>query len=538
VAPRKLRCKRERASRCETSTSGAFCLVQPDHLPPNGTDTEEGGNVKDRQTEPNLPPGGEIHVSGTKERGRRANAVVSSAAHDVREDTEHEGRHQRRGTASHEHGEEGSVHGANVRSTRSKHVVGVEVQEHNYEEGRLPSEASSRDNLNDSAGKPRDETILVEVSRHGNQGSKPGQGVPSGAFSEALLPGDDTRDEKGRQANESSGHGTDADGGSENPEPDSDDKGGGHDLLVATHGAELLELFPSLDRSLRRVLHLGRVQDVQDEGHGNQADEARKGGSERPLSPSDRLTDGRSGEVNRERVRRHRSDEHTGRNSGSLEHSGHHVRAHLFLCPLVRFRTARHAERLGQGQENATRARRERGDSGSENRLGKDEGVGQAEGGLAEGGHDEVCDPVAKARLDEAARQEECQGNKPRNLRGERAERSGEREEARDHRDAETDKGGGAKRERLQYQRVERGPGVNNTLGLDERCFGRRRGAREQGRTLVMMPTIVPTKTARRCHACAETPSGAGMHQMMRPARTEKPRGLSLAPFHSVGAAD
>ena len=45
--------------------------------------------------------------------------------------------------------------------------------------------------------------------------------------------------------------------------------------------------------------------------------------------------------------------------------------------------------------------------------------------------------------------------NKPRNLRGERAERSGEREEARDHRDAETDKGGGAKRERLQYQKVD-----------------------------------------------------------------------------------
>ena len=33
----------------------------------------------------------------------------------------------------------------------------------------------------------------------------------------------------------------------------------------------------------------------------------------------------------------------------------------FFSVPLVRFRTARHAERLGQGQENATRARRERG---------------------------------------------------------------------------------------------------------------------------------------------------------------------------------
>ena len=57
--------------------------------------------------------------------------------------------------------------------------------------------------------------------------------------------------------------------------------GGGHDLLVATMGPSF-ELFPKPDRSLRRVLHSSRVQDVQDVGHGNQADEARKGGSERP----------------------------------------------------------------------------------------------------------------------------------------------------------------------------------------------------------------------------------------------------------------
>ena len=52
-----------------------------------------------------------------------------------------------------------------------------------------------------------------------------------------------------------------------------------------------------------------------------------------------------------------------------------------------------------------------------------------------------------------------------------------------------------------------------------------------------MMPMMVPTKTARRCQAWAVTPAGAGMHQMIRPASTEYPRGLSLAPFHSAGAA-
>jgi hypothetical protein len=57
------------------------------------------------------------------------------------------------------------------------------------------------------------------------------------------------------------------------------------------------------------------------------------------------------------------------------------------------------------------------------------------------------------------------------------------------------------------------------------------------GRTFVMMPTMVPTKTAKRCQALTVTPTGAGMHQMMRPASTEYPRGLSFAPFHSAFGA-
>lgn len=55
--------------------------------------------------------------------------------------------------------------------------------------------------------------------------------------------------------------------------------------------------------------------------------------------------------------------------------------------------------------------------------------------------------------------------------------------------------------------------------------------------TLVIIPTMVPTKTASRCQALAVTPAGAGMSQMMRPASTEKPRGLSFAPFHSAVVA-
>ena len=42
VAPRKLRCKRDELPGARNKYEhGASCLVQPDHLPPNGTDTEK-----------------------------------------------------------------------------------------------------------------------------------------------------------------------------------------------------------------------------------------------------------------------------------------------------------------------------------------------------------------------------------------------------------------------------------------------------------------------------------------------------------------
>jgi len=51
------------------------------------------------------------------------------------------------------------------------------------------------------------------------------------------------------------------------------------------------------------------------------------------------------------------------------------------------------------------------------------------------------------------------------------------------------------------------------------------------GNGLVMMPTIVPTNTANKLHACAVTPAGAGINATTRPANTEYPNGFNLAPF-------
>tara|TARA_B100000131_G_scaffold101419_1_gene98452 strand:- start:968 stop:1528 length:561 start_codon:yes stop_codon:yes gene_type:complete len=45
------------------------------------------------------------------------------------------------------------------------------------------------------------------------------------------------------------------------------------------------------------------------------------------------------------------------------------------------------------------------------------------------------------------------------------------------------------------------------------------------------MPTIVPTNTANKPHACAVTPAGVGISATTRPANTEYPNGFNLAPF-------
>ena len=192
-------------------------------------------------------------------------------------------RAEARGGAPHanKHGKEGGIHGTNVRRTGGKHVVGVEVEEHDHEESRLPRKAGSGHDLHNCRGEPGNETVLVKVGSHGDESCEPGEGIPGRSFSEALFPCDDTGNEQGGEANHG-GDSADTKLRAEDPKGDGDREGSSHDLLVRCHGAELFELLLSLDRSLGRVLHLGRVQDVQDERHGDEADEAGHGCSESP----------------------------------------------------------------------------------------------------------------------------------------------------------------------------------------------------------------------------------------------------------------
>mmetsp|Transcript_13441 Transcript_13441/g.21946 ORF Transcript_13441/g.21946 Transcript_13441/m.21946 type:complete len:321 (-) Transcript_13441:599-1561(-) len=314
-----------------------------------------------------------------------------------------------------------------------EHVVGVKVQKDHDQKGGLPGEASGGDHLNHRLGEPGDETELVQVRSHGDEGGKPGESIPGGAFSEALLPSDDTSDEKGGEADERGSNSPNSDFGPKDPKAYGDNEGGRHDLLVTAHGAELLELLLRLDGGLGGVLDLGGIQHIQNQGHRNEADHTRKGRGERPRPPRDGLANGGSGEVHGQGVGGHGSDEHAGGDARGLEDSHHHVGTHLLLGALLRVRAARHAERLCEGEEDATGARGEGGNGGGQERLGKDERIAEAEGGLAKDGNDGVGDAVTEAGLDETPSEEEGESDEPRNLRGEGAESSSEGEDAETH---------------------------------------------------------------------------------------------------------
>ena len=114
----------------------------------------------------------------------------------------------------------------------------------------------------------------------------------------------------------------------------------------------------------------------------------------------------------------------------------------------------RNAESLRERQKDATSACREGGNGGCEQGLGEDQRVGQAKRGLAEQGNDVVGDAVAETCLDETTRQEEGERNKPGNLRRERTESGGERQQAGHHGDTKTDHRGSTEGKRLRGRRI------------------------------------------------------------------------------------
>lgn len=59
---------------------------QSNGLPPNASDSEPNDNVDDRNKESVAPPFGQGHVVSTVKDGRRPNAIVGKAAHEVREE--------------------------------------------------------------------------------------------------------------------------------------------------------------------------------------------------------------------------------------------------------------------------------------------------------------------------------------------------------------------------------------------------------------------------------------------------------------------
>mmetsp|Transcript_5805 Transcript_5805/g.19465 ORF Transcript_5805/g.19465 Transcript_5805/m.19465 type:complete len:211 (-) Transcript_5805:2803-3435(-) len=192
-------------------------LHQTDNLKPWKSDTQEDGDVHDGHAKADLPPGTQGNVPGAKKRRRRADAVVRGASHNVGEDTQNDGRNQRRCAAGNQDGQKRRIHCSNVRRTRCEEVVRVKVQQDDDQKRRLPGQAHTTDDFNDGIRKPRDQTVFLQVRGHRNQRGKPGQSIPSRTFSQALFPGDDPGNEQNGQAVQRGCNRADADGGAKDP---------------------------------------------------------------------------------------------------------------------------------------------------------------------------------------------------------------------------------------------------------------------------------------------------------------------------------
>ena len=198
---------------------------------------------------------------------------MRGAPHDVGENTQNDGGNQRRRATGNQNGQKRRVHGTNVRCTRGEQVVRIEVQQDNNQKRRLPGQAHTTDDFNDGIRKPRDQTVFLQVRGHRNQRGKPGQSIPSWAFSQALFPGDDAGNEQNSQAVQSRSNRADADRGTNDPKQNRQTKRKSHDFLVARHRTEFCQLLFSFRRRFWRVFHLWRVQNVQHQRREDQADQ-------------------------------------------------------------------------------------------------------------------------------------------------------------------------------------------------------------------------------------------------------------------------
>mmetsp|Transcript_36950 Transcript_36950/g.93304 ORF Transcript_36950/g.93304 Transcript_36950/m.93304 type:complete len:585 (+) Transcript_36950:55-1809(+) len=422
-------------------------LQDADGLPPDAANAQPDREVEDRADEAQLVPVRLSDVAGVVERRARADAVEGQAAHEVGQLREAQGGGHGGRAAGNGHRQEGGVHGTDVGGAGGKQVVGVVVQQHDNQEGWLPGQAEPAHQVHNLAGEPGDEALLVEVRRHGDESCKPGEGVPGLVVAQALLPGGDAGDQQDGEANQRRGHRVHANAGAADPQGHGDGEGSPGDLLIQRQWAQLVQLLPRLDRRIGGVLDFRREESIQNEGHADEAAQARHNGSQRPAAPGD-VDPGGGSQVDSQRIGGHGGDEHGRRDGGGLEAGLHQVGAHLLLGAVLRAGAARDAQRLGQREEDAAGARGHGGDRGRQQRLRKDEGVGETQRGLAEQRHDGVRHTAAQARLDEGARKPEGDGDQPGNLAGEGAEGGSEGHRLGEHRGAETEHGHRTERQR------------------------------------------------------------------------------------------
>lgn len=101
-----------------------------------------------------------------------------------------------------------------------------------------------------------------------------------------------------------------------------------------------------LSGGFRGLLHLRWVQHVEDEGGGDEADDAGNQASQGPGAPGDGVAQGLRGQVHSQGVGCHGRDEHGRGDGAGLEAGLHDVGAHLVLGPIGRLASTRLTQRL------------------------------------------------------------------------------------------------------------------------------------------------------------------------------------------------
>ena len=123
------------------------CSPQPDHLPPEASRAQPDEDVHNGDNEPIAPPLSQRDIPSAIEDRGRTDPIVGEATHKVWEEWENHGGKEWGGAQGTRHWQERGEHCSDVCSATGEEIVGVEVQQHQDAERKLPGQTKASNKL-------------------------------------------------------------------------------------------------------------------------------------------------------------------------------------------------------------------------------------------------------------------------------------------------------------------------------------------------------------------------------------------------------